>query len=97
MCCPFGLIGSRPRLRALVGIGGGSGAHWGSRCVLWPRISGSGGRARLSPSAITGSKRTLPRGPSAIPPRTVPRNTIRHCEVKEIAIFSGVIELRRGL
>ena len=37
----------------------------------------SGGRARLSPSAITGSKRTLPKAASAIPPRTLPRNTIR--------------------
>ena len=37
----------------------------------------SGGRVRLSPSAITGGKRTLPKGASAIPARTVPRNTIR--------------------
>jgi hypothetical protein len=33
----------------------------------------SSGRARLSPCVITGSKRTLPKGASAIPPRTVPR------------------------
>jgi len=45
--------------------------------VVWPRISGSGRRARLSPCAITGSTRTLPKAASAIPPRTLSRNTIR--------------------
>jgi hypothetical protein len=46
--------------------------------VICPRTSGSGGRARLAPSAITGSKRTLQKAASAFPRRTLLRNTIRH-------------------
>ena len=55
-------------------------------------------RARLSPSAITGSTRTLPKAASAFPRRAPCRGIPSgNSEVKEISIFSGLIELRRGL
>jgi hypothetical protein len=66
--------------------------------VICPRTSGSGGRARLAPSAITGSKRTLPKAASAFPRRAPCRGIPSgNSEVKEISMFSGLIELSRGL
>jgi len=61
--------------------------------VSWPYISGSGRRARLSPSAITGSKHTLSRRQHLLfrpraPCRGIPSG---HSEVNEISIFSGFI------